>query len=81
MYTIVSADNGSLEDQVRRVVSQRHLQGRKLPEFFLAPGLVDRPPVTIDGFLVMGSRCVAAGELCIVTRLNERPDVRFEVEG
>lgn len=78
MYTIVRTVGGSLEEQVRHVVSQRHRQGRRLPEYFLAPELMDRPPVTVDGFLVMGSKCVRPGELCVVSGLSERPGVRFE---
>lgn len=78
MYTIVRTVEDSLEKQVRRVVSQRHRQGRRLPEFFLAPELVDRPPVRVDGFLVLGSRCVPPGRLCVVSGLSERPGVRYE---
>ena len=78
MYTIVRATEGDLEARVRRVVSRRYQEGRRLPEFFLARDLVDRPPVVVDGYLVMGSRLVGDGELCVVSRLSERPGVRFE---
>ena len=77
MYTIIRATDDDLETQVRRVVSKRHREGRRLPEFFLSPALADGPPVHIDGFLVMGTRLVAAGELCVVAGLSERPGVRF----
>lgn len=77
MYTIIRVE-GSIEDQVRRVVSDRHHAGRRLPDFFLSPQLVDRPPCRVDGFLVMGSRHVPAGRLCVVSRLSERPRVRYE---
>ncbi len=78
MYTIVRATEGDLEARVRLVVSRRHRDGRRLPEFFLAREVVGRPPVRVDGYLVMGSRLVGDGELCVVTRLSERPGVRFE---
>lgn len=77
MYTIVTS-SGELEDRVRRVMAARHRQGRRLPDYFLAREMVDRPPARIDGFLVMGSRLVGEGELCVVTRLSERPGVRYE---
>lgn len=78
MYTIVKADGGGLENRVRQVVARRHREGRQLPEYILAPELVGRAPMNVDGFLVMGSRCVGKGELCVVTRLGERPAVRYE---
>jgi hypothetical protein len=77
MYTIIRATDDDLETQVRRVVSKRHREGRRLPEFFLSSALADRPPVRIDGFLVLGTRLVAAGELCVVAGLSERPGVRY----
>ena len=79
MYTIVRATEGDLEARVRLVVSRRHQERRRLPEFFLARELVDRPPVSVDGYLVMGSRLVGDGELCVVAGLSERPGVRFEM--
>ncbi len=78
MYTIIRATDDDLETQVRRVMSKRHREGRRLPEFFLSAALADRPPVHVDGFLVMGTRLVADGELCVVAGLSERPGVRFE---
>lgn len=78
MYTIVRATEGDLAARVRGVVSRRYQERRRLPEFFLARELVDGPPVVVDGYLVMGSRLVGDGELCVVTRLSERPGVRFE---
>lgn len=77
MYTIVKAGSGGLETQVRQVVARRHREGRRLPEYILAPDLVGRAPMHVDGFLVMGSRMVAAGALCLVT-FGERAGVRFE---
>lgn len=77
MYTIVKAGGEGLENQVRQVVARRHREGRRLPDYILAPGLVDLAPMHVDGFLVMGSRMVAAGELCLVTR-GDRAAVRFE---
>lgn len=78
MYTIIRVEDGSIEEQVRRVASGRHQAGRRLAEYFLSAELVDRPPCHVDGFLVMGSRCVPPGRLCVVSRLSERPGVRFE---
>lgn len=78
MHSIVRVEDGSIEEQVRRVASARHQAGRRLPEYFLSPQLVDRPPCHVDGFLVMGSRCVPTGRLCVVSRTSERPGVRFE---
>lgn len=53
MYTIVRATEGDLEARVRLVVSRRHRDGRRLPEFFLAREVVGRPPVRVDGYLVV----------------------------
>ena len=78
MYTIVRVDGG-VEERVRKVVAQRHREGRQLPQYLLAPELVGRAPVHVDGFLVMGSRLVKDGELCVVARARSgRPMVRFE---
>lgn len=77
MYTIVKAGNGGLENRVRQLVARRHREGRQLPDYILAPNLVGLAPMNVDGFLVMGSRMVAAGELCLVTG-GARAAVRFE---
>lgn len=76
MYTIVKL-SGELEERVRRAVARSHRQGRGLPDYVLAPELVDRPPAHIDGFLVMGSRMVRPGELCLVARPVGRPRVSY----
>lgn len=78
MYTILKSDGGDLETRVRQAVACVYRQGHGLPDYLLAPEMVDRPPVHIDGFLVMGSRCVAAGQMCLVSKLSDRPRVRFE---
>lgn len=78
MYTIIAVDELTVEEQVRQVVSERLRAGRRLPEFLLSPELVGQPPRYVDGFLVMGSRCVFPGQLCVVSRLSERPSVRHE---
>ena len=78
MYTIVRADGG-LEERVRQVVAQRHRDGRQLPQYLLAGELVGQAPVYVDGFLVMGSRLVGDGELCVVAKARPgRPMVRDE---
>ena len=58
---------------VPRVNRQRH----GLEDYLLAPEMVARPPVHIDGFLVVGSRCVENGELCLVMS-HRQPSVRYE---
>lgn len=78
MYVIVNSGAGDLEDRVRRVVARRHRECRRLAEYILAPELADRPPVRIDGFLVMGSRLPRPGQLVVVEGLNDHPAVRFE---
>lgn len=80
MYVIVNSGTGDLEERVRRVVAGRHRECRRLAEYFLAPELADRPPVRIDGFLVMGSRLPQPGQLVVVTGFNDRPAVRFETQ-
>lgn len=77
MYTIIRAGEGELETKVRQVVSDLHRRGERLPEFFLAPELIDAPSRLIDGFAVFGTRLVAVGELCLVTTVG-RPGVRDE---
>lgn len=77
MYTIICAGEGELEARVRRVVASRHRRGLRLPEYFLAPELADAAPLWVDGFLVLGTRLVALGELCLVTLVG-RPAVRDE---
>ncbi len=76
MYTIVRS-SGELEERVRRAVSRSHRQQRELPFYVLAPEMVGRPPAHIDGFLVMESRLLQPGELCLVSRPNGRPRVSY----
>ena len=66
MYTLVQASGAGLEERVRQVVAQRHRDGRRLPEYLLAPELAERPPVKVDGFLVLGTHLLREGELCVV---------------
>ena len=77
MYTILKSDVDDLETRVRQAVSRVYRQGYGMPDYLLAPEMVDRPPTHVDGFLVMGSRRVAAGELCLVMP-HKLPRVQYE---
>ena len=76
MYTIICTGEGAMEARGRRVVSELHRRGERLPEYFLAPEVMGGPPVRVDGFLVLGTHRVLPGELCLVTTVG-RPGVRF----
>lgn len=79
MYTIVQESSGGVEERVRRVAARRYREGRPLAQYFLAPELAGLPPVHIDGFLVMGTRLLRAGQLCAVVEPRPgRPRVRYE---